>query len=140
MDGSWNTDFQSNLGINTEAMGANCLRQSRWDYSVTAFFKEDGGVGDLWRPRQITLKKDMTMKTLWELLDDSYAAPDGGITSDVFTSVAVTRGSASDRQLSLIETLSGGSGDRLAEIRFGKSLMELDSAEASAVIQSLLDS
>lgn len=78
------------------------------------------------------------MKTLWELLQDPYAAPDGG-TSGVFTSVAVTRGSASDKQLSLIEKLSGGSGDKLAEIRFSKSLMELDSAEASEIIESMSD-
>ena len=46
--------------------------------------------------------------------------------SDVFTSIAMVRGSASGRQLNLIEKPSSGSGDRLAGIRFSKNLMVLD--------------
>lgn len=72
------------------------------------------------------------MSGLWDMLQDSYASPEG-----TFSSPAVNRGSASDKQLSLIEKLSGGSGDTLAGIRFGKNLMELSSAEASLLIGTL---
>lgn len=77
------------------------------------------------------------MKKLSDLLQDSYVGPEGSTSSGLFTSFAVPRGSASDRQLGLIEKLSHGSGDNLAEIRFGKSLMELSSAEASLIIGTL---
>lgn len=76
------------------------------------------------------------MSNLWNMLQESYAAPEGTSPGSTFISPSVNRGSASDKQLSLIEKLSGGSGDTLAGIRFGKNLMELSSAEASQIIQS----
>lgn len=77
------------------------------------------------------------MSSLWEMLQDPYA--ESSSPQDAFVSPAV-KGSASDRQLSYIEKLSGGSGDFLAEQRFGKSLMELSTSEAALLIQILANS
>ena len=74
------------------------------------------------------------MKKLTDLLQDSYAGPEGSTSSGLFTSFAVPRGSASDRQLGLIEKLSHGSGDNLAEIRSGKSFMDTSLVESSLLI------
>lgn len=61
------------------------------------------------------------MKKLSDLLQDSYVGPEGSTSSGLFTSFAVPRGSASDRQLGLIEKLSHGSGDNLAKYVLKKS-------------------
>lgn len=77
------------------------------------------------------------MSNLWSMLKDSYAVPDGISPHDTFRSSAVNRGSATDKQLNYIEQLSGGSGDFLAELRFGKCLAELTASEASMLIETL---
>jgi hypothetical protein len=77
------------------------------------------------------------MSDLWSMLQDSYMEPQGPSPHSAFTSPPVKRGSASTKQLSYIEKLSHESGAGLAEIRFGKSLMELSSAEASLLIGTL---
>ncbi len=79
------------------------------------------------------------MSDLWSMLQDSYMEPQSSPPHSAFTSPPAKRGSASTKQLSYIEKLSHGSGAGLAEIRFGKSLTELNSAEASQIIQSLMD-
>lgn len=74
------------------------------------------------------------MSSLWDMLRDSYA--ESSSPQDTFASSAV-KGSASDKQRSYIEKLSGGSGDFLAEQRFGKYLAELTTLEASMLIETL---
>ena len=77
------------------------------------------------------------MSNLWDMLQDSYVAPEDVSPGSTFMSPAVNRGSASDKQLAHIEKLSGGSGDFLAEQRFGKYLSELNASEASLLIETL---
>lgn len=77
------------------------------------------------------------MSNLWSMLKDSYAVPDSISPHDTLRSPTVNRGSATDKQLSYIKKLSGGSGDFLAEQRFGKYLSELTASEASMMIETL---
>ena len=73
-------------------------------------------------------------KRLSDLIQKSYDAPPGTF----FQSTLSHRGTATVKQLVFIERISGGIGDSLAEQRFGKSLMELSSAEASMLIETLV--
>lgn len=77
------------------------------------------------------------MSNLWSMLKDSYAVPDSISRHATFRSPTVNSGSATDKQLSYIEKLSGGFGDFLAEQRFGKYLPELTASEASMLIETL---
>jgi len=51
----------------------------------------------------------------------------------------IRRGSATDNQLAYIESLAHGFAEDISEARFGRSLLELSVAEASQLIDYLID-
>jgi len=66
------------------------------------------------------------------------------LTSDIPPAVAIFEpmaktGSASEAQLVFIEKESHGMGDILSDIRFKKHLYELNTEEASQIIETLID-
>jgi len=71
----------------------------------------------------------------WDLVQSSLVTPSPD--TDTVYQPTVVRGSATDKQLEYIEQLAHGFGEHLAEIRFGRSLIELSSAEASQIIETL---
>jgi hypothetical protein len=74
-------------------------------------------------------------KKLSDLIQVSCDTPSPDI--DPVYQPPVIRGSATDNQLLYLESLAHGFGEHLAEIRFGRSLIELSSAEASMIIETL---
>jgi hypothetical protein len=66
------------------------------------------------------------------------------LTSDIPPAVAifepmVKTGSVSEAQLAYIEALSHGFGENIAEARYGRSLLQLSAAEASVLIDYLIE-
>lgn len=77
------------------------------------------------------------MSSLSDILLDSYIAPESSSSQENEVASMRRTGTASDRQRSYIDQLSGGIGDMLAAERFGKDLMELHACEASLLIDML---